>query len=71
MEKAAIFLAALAILVAVYLTDSRLAPPVGAALLLIALLYGWLANRTASRANLRRAEDTTHRQREERAHEER
>ncbi|WP_296721456.1 hypothetical protein [Erythrobacter sp.] len=68
MIKAVIIVAAIAILVAVYLTDARLAPPVGAALLLIAMLYGWIVNRRASRANLRKAEEATHRQREERAH---
>lgn len=67
MIKAVIIVAALAIVVAVYLTDARLAPPVGAALLLVAVIYGWLVNRRASRANLRKAEEATHRQREERA----
>lgn len=71
MTKAALILAALVILVAVFLTDSRLAPPVGAGLLLIAVVYGWLTNRNASRANLRKAEEATHRQREERAREDR
>ncbi|MEQ5787668.1 hypothetical protein J3454_07175 [Erythrobacter sp. NFXS35] len=67
MTKAAVIVVVLVILVAVYLTDSRLAPPVGAGLLLIAIIYGWLANRRAGRANLRKAEEAAHRQREERA----
>lgn len=71
MLKAAIIIAGLAILVATYLTDARLAPPVGAALLFFALMYGWLANRSAGRSNLRKAEDATRRQREERAHDRR
>jgi hypothetical protein len=67
MTKAAIIIAGLVILIVTYLTDSRLAPPVGAALLFIGLMYGWLANRKAGRANLRKAEQATHEQREERA----
>jgi len=67
MLKAVIIVAGLAVIVATYLTDARLAPPVGAALLFIALMYGWLANRSAGRANLRKAEEATRRQREKRA----
>ncbi|MBI1402377.1 MAG: hypothetical protein GC147_04095 [Porphyrobacter sp.] len=67
MTKAALVLAALAILVAAWLADARLAPPLGAAMLLGGLIYGWLANRRAGRANLREAEEATRRQREERA----
>lgn len=58
-----------AILVAVYLTDSRLVSPIGAGLLRIAMIYGWLANRTAGHANLRKAEESAHRRREKRARE--
>jgi hypothetical protein len=71
MIKAAIIVAAVAILIATYLTDARLAPPVGAVMLFVALMYGWLANRSAGRANWRKAEDAAHRQREERAQERR
>ncbi len=69
MLKAAVVIAGFVILIATYLTDSRLAPPVGAGLLFLALMYGWLSNRHAGRANLRQAEEATRRQREERAHE--
>jgi uncharacterized membrane protein YfcA len=67
MIKAAVIIAALLVLLATYLTDARLAPPVGAALLFAAMFYGWRKNRAAGRANFRQAEEATHRQREERA----
>lgn len=67
MIKAAIIIAGFAILVAAFLTDARLAPPVGAALLFFALMYGWLANRQGGPDNIRDAEEATHRQREKRA----
>ena len=66
-RAAVIIIVALLILLATYFTDSRLAPPVGAALLFAAMFYGWRRNRAAGRANFRRAEEATHRQREERA----
>lgn len=67
MLKAAIIIAGLVILIAAFLTDSRLAPPVGAALLFFALMYGWFANRQGGPDNIRKAEEATHRQREKRA----
>jgi uncharacterized membrane protein YfcA len=67
MTRAIIIIAALLILLASYLTDSRLTPPIGAALLFAAMFYAWRKNRAAGRANFREAEEATHRQREERA----
>lgn len=69
MLKAVILLIILATVVATYLTESFVAPPVGAGVLFVVLLAAWLFNRGASRGNLRRAEEATHRQREARAHE--
>lgn len=68
MMKAAILIIVLATVIATYLTRSFIAPPVGAAVLFVFLLAGWLYNRGASRANWRESEEATHRQREARAH---
>lgn len=67
MLKAAIVIILLVTVLATYLTDSFIAPPIGAALLFAVLLAGWLYNRGDSRANRRRSEEATRRQREERA----
>lgn len=68
MMKAAIIVIVLATMIATYLTRSFIAPPVGAAVLFAFMLVGWLYNRKASRANWRKSEQATHRQREARAH---
>lgn len=68
MLRAAIVLIVLATILATYLTDSFIAPPIGAALLFGVMFFGWLFNRGASRSNLREAEEATHREREERGH---
>lgn len=69
--KAAVVIGLLTVLVITYFIDSLIVAVVGPVLLLAAIGYGWAANRTASRENLRQAEEATHRQREERAHERR
>ena len=68
--KLILIVVGIAVLVASLIIDARYAPIVGAALLLGAIIYGWAANRSAGRDNLRQAEEATHRQREERAHDE-
>ena len=68
MVKAVIIIAALLVLLGTYFTDSRLAPPIGAAMLFAAMFYAWRRNRAAGPASFRRAEEATHRQRDERAH---
>lgn len=67
MLKAAILTILLATVVATYLTQSFIAPGVGAVLLFGVMLFGWLYNRGASRANWRKSEEATRRQREARA----
>lgn len=67
MLRAAILVIIIATVIVTYLTGSFIAPPIGAALLFVALLYGWLVNRSASRDNWRESEEATRRQREERA----
>ncbi len=69
MLKAAIILIIGATLAGTFLTQSFLAPSIGAGVLFIVMLASWLYQRNASRANLRKAERATHRQREERARE--
>lgn len=69
MLKVAIILVIVATLIATLVTQSFVAPPIGAGVLFAVLLAGWLYQRNASRANLRKAEDATHRQREDRARE--
>lgn len=64
MLKIAIIVIIGATLVATLLTQSFLAPPIGAAVLFAVMLAGWLNQRNASRANLRKAEEAAHRQRE-------
>ncbi|WP_073973337.1 hypothetical protein [Erythrobacter donghaensis] len=71
MLRAAIILIVLATILATYFVDSFIAPPIGAALLFVVLLAGWLYNRGDSRANRQRSEEATRRQREERARDER
>lgn len=71
MLKAVIVLILLATTLATYLTGSFIAPPIGAALLFGVMLFGWLYNRGDSRANRRLSEESTRKQREERARGER
>lgn len=65
MLKAVILIGVLAIVVATFLTQSFLAPPIGAAALFVVLFVFWLFNRGGGRGTLREAEEATHRQREE------
>ena len=67
MLKAAILIILLATVVATYLTQSFIAPGVGAVLLFGVMLFGLLYNRGANRANWRKSEEATRRQREARA----
>jgi len=67
MLRAVIIAIILATLVATFITRSFIAPGVGAALLFVVILAAWLYNRGSSRASLRRTEEATRRQREERA----
>lgn len=67
MLRAAILLIILATVIATYLTQSFVAPPIGAGVLFGVLLAAWLFNRRGSDASVRQAEEATHRQREERA----
>lgn len=60
--KAILIVGGLAVLIASLFIDTRLAPFVGAALLLGVLIYGWAANRAAGAASERKAERATHRQ---------
>ncbi|MEE4537868.1 MAG: hypothetical protein V2J51_05170 [Erythrobacter sp.] len=60
--KVILFVVGLALLIATFFIDARLAPVVGAALLLGAIVYGWVANKTASKANYDRAERATRQQ---------
>jgi hypothetical protein len=47
-----------------FLAETRLAPVLGAGLLLAAIAYATWMNQSASRANYAKAERATHRQRE-------
>ena len=72
MLKAAVLVIVLASVIATYLTQSFVAPGIGAVLLFGLLLFEWLRNRTnrtnrTNRDTLRQAEEATHRQREARA----
>ncbi|MGB3711265.1 MAG: hypothetical protein WA985_06225 [Erythrobacter sp.] len=69
--KAILLVAGLAVLIGSLFIDTRLAPFIGAALLLGAIIYGWASNRKASDENLRKAERATHEQREEHYHDKR
>ncbi len=52
-----------AVTIATFFIETRLAPVIGAALLFAGILYGWAANRSAGTANQRRADEATERQR--------
>lgn len=52
----------IAVTAATFFIETRLAPFVGAALLLAGMIYGWLANRSAGEANRRHADAATERQ---------
>ncbi|MEE4154585.1 MAG: hypothetical protein V2I27_10540 [Erythrobacter sp.] len=62
--KIILIVLAIAVTIATFFIETRLAPFVGAALLFAGMIYGWLANRSAGEANRERAERATHRQRE-------
>ncbi len=66
--KTILFFIGIAVLIGSLFVDTRLTPIIGAVLLLGAIVYGWAANRSASDANLRKAERATRRQRDKHYH---
>jgi len=66
--KIVVIVVAIAIFIASWFVESRLAPPIGALLLLGAIIYGMVANKRAGKENYRKAERATREQNEKSYH---